>query len=192
MAHVYPLGVIHGRFQVLHKDHLKYLLAGKSLCEHLVVGITNPDPGRVAEEAADLHRSRPAANPLTYFERYCLVRSALGEAGVPTSEISIVPLPISQPDYYRYYVPLDAVFFLTIYDEWGRRKQHYFESLGLQVHVLWEVPPEEKGISGSDLRRAMCDGAPWEDAVPPSVVELLKKWEIPERLRQLQANADQS
>jgi nicotinamide-nucleotide adenylyltransferase len=37
MAHVYPLGVIHGRFQVLHKDHLKYLLAGKSLCEHLVL-----------------------------------------------------------------------------------------------------------------------------------------------------------
>lgn len=37
-------GVIHGRFQLLHNDHLKYLLAGKARCEHLVVGITNPDP----------------------------------------------------------------------------------------------------------------------------------------------------
>jgi D-arabinose 5-phosphate isomerase GutQ len=37
------VGVIHGRFQILHNDHLKYLLAGKDLCRHLVIGITNPD-----------------------------------------------------------------------------------------------------------------------------------------------------
>ena len=37
-------GVIHGRFQVLHNDHLKYLLAGKADASTLVVGITNPDP----------------------------------------------------------------------------------------------------------------------------------------------------
>jgi len=37
-------GVIHGRFQVLHNDHLKYLMEGMALCDHLVVGITNPDP----------------------------------------------------------------------------------------------------------------------------------------------------
>jgi nicotinamide-nucleotide adenylyltransferase len=41
---LYELGVIHGRFQVLHNDHLRYILAGKELCRHLVVGITNPDP----------------------------------------------------------------------------------------------------------------------------------------------------
>ena len=40
----YETGVIHGRFQVLHNDHLKYLLSGKALCRHLVVGITNPEP----------------------------------------------------------------------------------------------------------------------------------------------------
>ncbi|MHA2009472.1 MAG: nicotinate-nucleotide adenylyltransferase, partial [Promethearchaeota archaeon] len=40
----YDLGVIHGRFQVLHNDHIKYLMAGKKLCKYLVVGITNPDP----------------------------------------------------------------------------------------------------------------------------------------------------
>ena len=37
-------GIIHGRFQILHNDHVKYLLAGKQFCRHLVVGITNPDP----------------------------------------------------------------------------------------------------------------------------------------------------
>jgi hypothetical protein len=62
-------GVIHGRFQVLHNDHLKYLLAGKARCRHLVVGITNPDPFLTKEDAAEPRRSEPGANPLTYFER---------------------------------------------------------------------------------------------------------------------------
>jgi len=46
-------GVIHGRFQVLHNEPLKYLLAGKALCKHLVVGITNPDPSLIKSEPAD-------------------------------------------------------------------------------------------------------------------------------------------
>lgn len=32
------VGVIHGRFQVFHNDHLEYVLAGKSRCRHIVVG----------------------------------------------------------------------------------------------------------------------------------------------------------
>ncbi|MFW9878404.1 MAG: nicotinate-nucleotide adenylyltransferase, partial [Candidatus Thorarchaeota archaeon] len=30
----YEIGVIHGRFQVLHNDHIKYLMAGKRLCKY--------------------------------------------------------------------------------------------------------------------------------------------------------------
>ena len=70
------MGVIHGRFQVLHTDHLRYLLAGKERCQHLVVGITNPDPLLTREDPADPRRGTPLANPLTYFERYTLIRLA--------------------------------------------------------------------------------------------------------------------
>ena len=48
------VGVIvseHGRFQVLHNDHFKYLMAGKAQCRHLVVGITNPDPTLTRRDA---------------------------------------------------------------------------------------------------------------------------------------------
>ena len=182
----YDVGVIHGRFQILHNDHMKYLLTGKSLCGHLVVGITNPDPSLVKEEQTDRHRSSDLANPLTYFERYRLLRAALAEAGVEWTDISIVPMPISMPELYRYYVPLDAVFFLSIYDEWGRRKKSYFESLGLKVHVLWEVSLDRKGISGSEVRLRMARGQSWEDTVPISVAVLLKEWDIPERLKKIE------
>jgi nicotinamide-nucleotide adenylyltransferase len=181
----YQNGVIHGRFQVLHNDHLTYLLAGKALCKHLVVGITNPDPSRVREETADSHRSSRSANPLTYYERYQLIRAALTEADCSLDEFSVVPLPIHDPQLYRYYVPTEAVFFLAIYDDWGRQKKKYFESLHLEIHVLREVPPEEKGISGTEVRREMADGDPWEHRVPGSVARLLKQWNIPQRLRSL-------
>jgi nicotinamide-nucleotide adenylyltransferase len=80
---------------------------------------------------------------------------------------------------------MDAVFFLSIFDEWGKRKLAYFQSLGLKTHVLREVPSEEKGISGSDVRNRMLQGEPWEHLVPQVVSALLKKWDIPARLRKI-------
>lgn len=179
-------GVIHGRFQLLHNDHLTYLLAGMRLCRHLVVGITNPDPLLTREEETDKKRSGALANPLTYYERYIMVRTVLEEAGIESSRFSIVPLPINLPELYRYYVPMDAVFFLSVYDNWGRQKLAYFHTLGLKTHLLREVSPEEKGISAEDVRRRMQHGEPWEHLVPPCVALLLKKWDIPARLREIQ------
>jgi nicotinamide-nucleotide adenylyltransferase len=181
----YATGVIHGRFQVLHNDHLRYLMAGKKLCGHLVIGITNPDPTLIREEKDDQRRSSESANPLTYYERYCLVRDVLLSAGVTRDQMTIVPFPISFPKLYRFYVPMDAVFFLSIYDDWGRRKRDYFHRLGLETHVLWEVKPENKGISGADVRSRMAKGEPWEHLVPDTAAKLLKQWKLEERLRHL-------
>lgn len=179
----YPTGVIHGRFQILHNDHVKYLMAGKSCCRHLVVGITNPDPCLTKEEHTDPQRHISAANPLSYYERYTLIKAVLEEEGLIPQNYSIVPFPINFPELYCYYIPRDAVFFLTIYDEWGKQKLRYFKDLGLKTHVLWKVPIEEKGISGSNIRRFMAEGEPWEHLVPRPVSVLMKKWRIPERLR---------
>lgn len=183
----YDEGVIHGRFQVLHNDHLKYLLAGKALCKHLIVGITNPDPSQIKDEPADPHRSALDANPLTYLERYRMVLAALTEVGYGLNDFSVVPMPISSPEHYKYYVSMGAIFFLSIYDDWGRQKKKYFESLQLNVHVIREVGPEEKGISSSEVRRRMAEGLPWEHLVPGSVVSLLNRWKIPQRLRSIQS-----
>jgi nicotinamide mononucleotide adenylyltransferase len=178
-------GVIHGRFQILHNDHLRYLLAGKQFCRHLIVGITNPDPTLTKKEPEDFQRDNPLSNPLTYYERYILVNEVLQAQGVKPNEFSVVPFPISMPELYKYYVPLDGLFFLTIYDDWGRKKLNIFKSLGLKTHVLWEVPPSKKGISAAEIRRLMVDGEPWEHMVPSRVSHFLKKWDIPGRIRTL-------
>ncbi len=171
--------VIHGRFQPLHNDHLTYLMAGKARCDHIIVGITNPDPVLTEEDSADPQRSASASNPLTYYQRFMMVRDALLEAGVDYSEFSIVPFPVNRPDLYCYYVPLDAVFFLTIYDDWGRRKRDLFQSLGLKTEVMWEKPIDLKGLTGAEIRKRMVTGEPWEHLVPKSVAVLLNEWRVP-------------
>jgi nicotinamide mononucleotide adenylyltransferase len=180
---LYETGVIHGRFQIVHLDHLKYLLSGKALCRHLVVGITNPDPLLTVADAADPARSLPAANPLTYYERAVLIRLALGEAGMALSEFTIVPFPINRPELYHCYLPLDAVFFLSIYDGWGAKKREFFQKSGLNVCVLRDVPIDQKGISATSVREAIINSQPWEHLVPESVAAQMKRWNIPERLK---------
>lgn len=181
----HSLGVIHGRFQILHNDHLRYLLAGKKRCEHLVVGVTNPDPSLTRPESADTERDAAASNPLSYWERQCMLRAALREAGLDWESFSIVPLPVNMPGLYRHYVPMEAFFYLTIYDDWGRAKLQRFQELGLNVDVMWERPLAEKGISAADVRKAMVNGGQWRDMLPASVVKLMETWRIPERLRNM-------
>lgn len=182
---IHETGVIHGRFQVLHNDHLKYLLAGKAHCNKLVIGITNPDPWLTKSEKADPQRSDPLANPLTYYERHTMVEAALTGADIRRRDFTIVPFPINLPDRYAYYVPMDAVFFLTIYDDWGRRKLRYFKNMGLATFVLWEAPPHHKGISGSEIRYRIANGRPWKHLAPACIAPMIESWDIPERLKRL-------
>ncbi len=184
----FNIGVIHGRFQILHDDHMKYLMAGKELCSHLIVGITNPDPTLAKYTETNPHRNMTSSNPLTYYERYVMIRDALLEKGLTLSEFSIVPFPINFPELIKFYVPMNAVFFLSIYDEWGRRKKSILESLGLKVHVLWDVPLEKKGLSGYDIREAMIHDQLWEQHVPPSTEKLIKEWNIVARMKKLKTN----
>ena len=181
----YDLVTIHGRFQILHNDHLKFLLAGKQLCKHLIVGITNPDPSLTKHHNLNPHRSQPIANPLTYYERYVMIRENLVEKGLKLSEFSFVPFPINVPELLKYYVPMNIVFFLSIYDDWGRQKKEYLELLGLKVHVLWEVPFEKKGLSGSNIRLSILNGEPWKHLVPPVTAKLVEEWGIIRRLSEL-------
>jgi nicotinamide-nucleotide adenylyltransferase len=179
--------LIHGRFQVLHNDRLKYLPAGKARCRHLVVGITHPEPMLTREDAAGPLRSDTLMNPLTDFERYTMTRAVLLEQGFDPRSFSIVPLPINLPHLYRHCVPLDAVFFLTISDEWGKRKLEQFHSLGLRTEVLWTRPIESKGISGRHISNSMALGEAWEHRVPRATAALVKQWNLPERLRRAYA-----
>ncbi len=176
-------GVIHGRFQILHNDHMRYLLAGKRRCNHLVIGITNPDPTLTRPDISNPERSAPWSNPLSYFERFRMVQLVMLENHIDPSEFSIVPFPINLPDLYKYYVPINAVFFLTIYDSWGERKLELFTSLGLQTEIMWRRPENEKGLSASEVRLKIANCEEWESLVPHAVGKFIKENRIDKRLQ---------
>lgn len=182
---MHPRGFIHGRFQVLHNDHLIYLLSGKERCEHLTIGITNPDAAMTAHEATNPERSSAGHNPLTYEERKLMIESALLEAGISKDAFSITPFPICKPERIARSAPRDAVYYLTIYDEWGREKKQRLERLGFTTEVMWDRPLNQKGISGKDVRAAILNDGDWKSMVPPAVAILVEKWNLQERFKGL-------
>ncbi len=181
---IVKVGVIHGRFHPPHHGHLEYLLAGKSRCEFLFVGIANPDPELTADNRTNPSRSLPLSNPFTYFERYLMLRDALLEAGVKRDEFDIVPFPINHPQLIRYYVPMDALFFATIYDDWGRDKVKVLQSLNVQVDVMWERKMSERITSGTEIRGLIAAGGNWEHLVPKAVAKIIKDRELDKRIRE--------
>ncbi len=176
-------GMVHGRFQPFHTGHLHYTLAAFKRSEHLIVGITNPDPSVICEEGADADRHRPEANPFTFFERQWMIHAALAEASVDLKRVSIVPFPIHHPDRWIHYCPKETLQFIRVFSAWENEKVSRFQQAGWPVEVL--DAGATKGASGRQVRRCLAQGVGWEDLVPPGVAEIL--WEIgaSERLKRL-------
>lgn len=177
------IGVIHGRFQMLHKGHMEYLLAGKSRCERLIIGICNPDKNLTKYDDACPHRSETLSNPLTYFERYEMIKGAMLEAG--QQSFDIVPFPINYPDLLFNYVPREATYYMTIYDKWGEEKKTQLERMGCHVEVMWQRTDNDRFTSGSEVRRRIIGEERWDALVTPFVYKYVIEHGIDERMRAL-------
>ena len=70
------LGCVTGRFQPVHCQHMELFEMARHQCGHLIVAVTNPDPGARHPEPTSTHRHTAAANPFTYYERVRLSTAA--------------------------------------------------------------------------------------------------------------------
>lgn len=180
------VGVIHGRFQPLHNGHMEdYVLPAIERCEHLITGIANPDPMLTARHPANPRRAEPTSNPFTYYERTAMLRSTLLQQGVEEKRFTIVPFPINRPELLRYYVPFEATFYLTIYDDWGRYKKELLESQGLRVEVFFVRPQTGLSMSATRVRELMAAGGDWKPLVPEPVAEYIVQNHLDESLQRL-------
>lgn len=180
------IGVVHGRFQVMHLKHMEYILAAKMRCRKLFIGLTNPDSMHTKDSVHDINRSERSSNPLTYYERYEMIRGAMKEFNVPESEYDIVPFPINYPEYLLQYVPRDAVYYMGMYDEWDEEKYKTLKDLGLNIEVLWKRAPEEKGVTASWVRSCIATNQEWAHLVPKSVYYYLTEHKLDERIGRLE------
>ena len=179
-------GVVHGRFQGLHLKHMEYLLAAKMRCRLLYVGITHPDIFACpAASPLDVHGTLVRDNPLAYIERYEMIRDSLLEFGVKRDEFQIIPFPVDRPDVLAQYAPADAVYYMSICGEWDREKEKVLSSLGLKTEILWERDPEEKGITGTELRALIAGDGSWRQYMPKAAAEYLTEHGLDERIKNL-------
>ncbi len=177
-------GVIHGRFQIMHLKHMEYILAAKMRCKKLYIGITHPDIVSFAGVSElDVHGVTRRDNPLTYFERYEMIYEALLDFGVRREEFDIIPFPISRPELLPQYIPKEAVYYMSICSEWDEEKKRLLDDLGLKTEVLWERTEEERGITGTRIRQLIAENGKWEQYVPKTVIEYVKKHGIAGRIQ---------
>ena len=107
-------------------------------------------------------------------------------AGVAESDFTIVPFPINYPELLLNYVPRNAVFYMTIYDEWGVEKYNLLnKQLGLRVKLIRKTTLANKGISSSDIRAAIANDCEWKECVPESVYRYLIDNNIIHRIKSL-------
>lgn len=175
------IGVVHGRFQLLHNDHVKYILKAYERCDHLIIGICNPDYLHTGYSVENPHRSLQSENPFSYYERFRMIKGTMQECGISLDKFDVVPFPINVPELIFNYAPKEATYYLTIYDAWGYRKKELLESLGCKTRVLWEITIDNKGISGRDVRQRIKNGQEWKQYVPNYVY----KYVIDNRLDKL-------
>ena len=168
-------GMVHGRFQPFHLGHLDYAKKAAMRCEHLIVGITNPDPFEIEQEASSDHRHLAESNPYTYFQRAEMIRAALIDEGFDLRKVSLIPFSVHHPEKWPYYLPpaANVVQFIRVFSEWEQTKAERLREHGFTVEILDKGAPKE--YAGVDVRGRMEAGDGWKERVPPSVAEVIKQ-----------------
>jgi nicotinamide-nucleotide adenylyltransferase/phosphinothricin biosynthesis protein PhpF len=100
-------------------------------------------------------------------------------------EFDIVPFPIDFPKYLFEYVPENAKYYMTIYDDWGEEKLNLLEALGCSVDVMWRRTEDEKVTSGTQIRSFIIQNKPWRNLVPKFVYDYAINKNIESRLKKL-------
>ncbi len=175
------IGVVHGRFQIFHLDHLEYILNAIELSEQLFIGITSYDIRNLAQNQTSKHRSVPFNNPLTYRERTEMISQCLIGKGVDECKFRFTPFPIEEPNKIKDFIPQESICFTTIREPWNRHKVDLLIKNGFVVNILKE--DLNKKIEGSKLRLLIAnENREWINYVPLETKKYIEKNKINERI----------
>lgn len=176
------IGLAQGRFHIIHWGHMEYLLEAKKLCEHLIIGITDCDPERAyfnydksLEEYDKKNLKKPFRSinepifPFTFYDRKIMIKNSMIDEGISSNNFDIVPFPLHKIHLLKYYIPEDPTIFITIYDDWGRKKVEMFKNMGFKTKILWERDMSTRFTTGTEVRRRISHNEEWEHLVPKAV-----------------------
>ncbi|WNJ95372.1 adenylyltransferase/cytidyltransferase family protein [Vibrio ruber] len=170
------IGCAHGRFQPLHNEHLFYLLTAMEQCEHLVIGITQPDIECLSSIHNNAKRTSPRSNPLTYHERVDMIKYVFESLEINSHRYSFKKFYIDEPDkLFSEGISKDWLFFTTIREEWNKDKIALLQSFNLKIKVLYEDYSSDRITSTTIREKTMVGDPSWKELVPESCSVYLEK-----------------
>lgn len=178
MSKIIKVGSIHGRFQPFHNEHLDYLMLAFEKCEHLVIGITQPNNHNLNTIFDIKKRIEPAYNPLSYDQRVAMIDNILVELGIPDDKYSFKKFNIDNPTTLEKELCKSIVCFTTIREVWNSKKIDILKHLGYKVEILKEDYSENR-ITSSKIRAKILNREnSWEKDVPAACCKYLESIDI--------------
>ena len=164
-------GLFVGRFQPIHKGHVKAIKDILKQVDELVIVI------------GSAQHSHGADNPFTTGERITMIRRALESENIPLTRCWIVPVP----DLHIHMIWASEVTGYTpkfdiIYSNEPLTRRLFIEA-GVKVEP---VPFHKRKIySSTVIRERMLKNKSWKELVPKSVAQFIKEIKGIERIQDL-------
>jgi nicotinamide-nucleotide adenylyltransferase len=164
--------LILGRFQPLHKGHLKVIVDAASRDKDIVIAIGSPQ------------KSDEKDNPFSAVERRGMIEAVLA-ANKLSAKVIEIPDIKSDEFYVRHVEDVVGAHADVIVTEnpWTTR---LFREAGYSV----EVTPRYFGASATEVRRLMASGGDWKELVPKEVVRAISSIRGDERVKRLFSGTD--
>lgn len=164
-------GLFVGRFQPPHLGHIHAIKSALSRSDELIIVIGSAQYSHTFE------------NPFTAGERIEMLRLALIEEGIDLSKVLLIPVPdVGEHSIWVSKVKSFCPRFDVVYTN-NPLVKRLFEDEGYQVKQL-ELYRRDFEM-GTRIRKLMLKGEPWEDLVPKSVANFIKKIRGVERLKEI-------
>jgi len=164
-------GLYVGRFQPFHLGHLGAIKAALKEVEELVI---------VIGSAQYSHKSN---NPFTAGERVTMIRLALEEVKIDAANYFLIPIrDLRIHDLWVPHLVSQTPRFEVVFSN-EPVTSRLFKEAGFRVEPIPFYDRET--YSSTEIRQRVVQGKSWEDLVPPSVAQYIKRIFGDERLREL-------
>jgi len=166
-----------GRFQPFHLGHLSVVKKAIEENERLIIAIGSAEKNFLPQ------------NPLTASERFVLIEEVLKDEGIAAEKFCIIPVRnINNYALWVNHINLLVPPYTKLYTG-SKIVEICYRHNPLTFDKIIKIE-RENNISATDIREKMATDKEWEDYVPKKAAELLKRWEIPQRLKNTYGQQD--
>ena len=164
-------GLLIGRFQPFHLGHLQCVQHSLATLPELIIAIGS------AQFSHTLH------NPFTAGERVTMIRLALEEVKIDAANYFLIPIrDLRIHDLWVPHLVSQTPRFEVVFSN-EPVTSRLFKEAGFRVEPIPFYDRET--YSSTEIRQRVVQGKSWEDLVPPSVAQYIKRIFGDERLREL-------